>query len=128
MQYQRWRNKMSIKKAVDKDASADRPTRPTPTHREPVQYNCNEARSETNPDYTKPQFERKHELATDKNATKAGAILAGKVGDGCVEAAEDGFANAKRRAAHVMAKRKETEKAFEALRPTVAGTRKRLGR
>jgi hypothetical protein len=100
----------NIKKAVDKDASADRPSRPTPTHRDGVAYNCVEARGETSPETTKPQFERKHEFAVDKDATKAGAIVPG----------ETGLANAKRRAAHVTAKRKETEAVFDSHRKFAA--------
>jgi hypothetical protein len=112
----------STKKVVDKDASADRPM---PTHREPV--NVVEAHGVTNPDHTKDQTTRSHELAADSEAKPQGAVLAGKVGDGCVDS-EPGFANAKRRAQAIAKRRKETEAAFDALRPPVAGTRERLRR
>jgi hypothetical protein len=118
---------MSIKKAVDQDVSADRPNRPTPSHRDPVEYNCVEAHGVTNPDTTKPQYHRVHELAASKEAKSQGAIVTGKVGDGCVKAA-DPTADAEARFQSIHKRRKETEKAFDALRPTVAGTRKRLGR
>jgi hypothetical protein len=114
----------STKKVVDKDASADRPM---PTHREPVNVNVVEAHGVTNPDHTKDQTTRSHELAADSEAKSQGAVVAGKVGDGCVDS-EPGFANAKRRAQAIAKRRKETEAAFDALRPPVAGTRERLGR
>jgi hypothetical protein len=122
---------MSTKKVV-KDASADRPTRPFPTNREPVQCNVSEARGESNPGTTKPQYQRVHELAVDKDGAGAsakaqGAIVAGRIGDRCVKAA-DPAADAKARFQSIHKRRKETEKVFEALRPSVAGTRKRLGR
>jgi hypothetical protein len=111
---------MAIKKAVDKDASADRPTRPTPTHREPVQYICSESRGEANPDTTKPQFERKHETAATKDSIKAGAIKPGTIGDDRSVSYETGAESAKRREAHVMAKRKETEAIFDSHRKFAA--------
>jgi hypothetical protein len=102
---------MVTNKAVNKDESADRPSRPTPTHREPVSYNCVEARGVTSPDTTKPQFERAHEFASSKDATKAGAIIPGEVG----------LANAKRRTAHVMSQRKATEAIFDSHRKSAPG-------
>jgi hypothetical protein len=110
---------MSIKRAVDKDDNADRPTRPTPSHREAVQYQTVEAHGVTNPDYTKPQFDRKHELAAaldgGSEAKSQGAIVAGKVGDGCVEAANPAV-DSKARFKSIHKRRQETAAVFEANR------------
>jgi hypothetical protein len=106
---------MSLKKAVDKDASADRPSRPTPSHREPVQYNCVEADGAKNVEYTKPQYQRSHELATTSEAKSHGAIVAGKVSGESVKS-EPGLDNAKRRFQSIHKRRQETAAVFEANR------------
>jgi hypothetical protein len=117
--------KKGEKAATELNRAADRPERVNPSNRE--QVNVVEAHGVTSPDFTKDQTTRSHELAADNEAKSHGAIVAGKIGDGCVDS-EPGFANAKRRFAAIHQRRKETEKAFDALRPSVAGTRKRLGR
>jgi hypothetical protein len=106
--------KVEIKKgekaATELNRAAERPGRVNPSNREQVKYNVTEARSE-NPEYTKDQTVRSHEEAKDPAAKAAGAIACG----------EDGFANAKRREAHVMAKRKETEAIFDSHRKSAPG-------
>jgi hypothetical protein len=119
--------KKGEKAATELNQAAERPVRPNPSNREQVHYNVVEAHGVTSPDYTKPQFERKHELAADSEAKAQGAIVAGKKGDGCVEAA-DPAVDSKARFKAIHKRRAETAATFEALRPTVAGTRKRLGR
>jgi hypothetical protein len=63
-----------------------------------------------------------------KDAIAAGAHKPGTIKDDRSVWYERGEESAARRAAYVLAKRKETEKTFYALRPSVAGTRKRLCR
>jgi hypothetical protein len=102
---------MAIKKAVNKDDSADRPSRPTPTHRDGVAYQTVEAHGVTNPGTTVDQTVRSHEEAKDPAAKAAGAI----------DCYEPGLANAKRREAHVMAKRAETAAIFDSHRKSAPG-------
>ena len=111
---------MDTKKAVDFDSAAERPERSKPTHREPVHYNCVEADGVKNPDTTINQTERSHEVAADKDAIKAGAVKPGKIGDDRSVFYERGEESAKRRAADVMAKRKETEAIFDSHRKLAA--------
>jgi hypothetical protein len=69
-----------------------------------------------NPDTTKPQFERKHEVAADKAAIAAGAHKPGTIKADRSVFYERGEDSAARRAAHVLAKRKETEAIFDSHR------------
>jgi hypothetical protein len=106
--------KVEIKKgekaATELNQAADRPVRVNPSNREEVRYLAVPAHGVENPDYTKDQTVRSHEEANDPAAKAAGAIACG----------EDGMANAKRRAAHVMAKRRETEAIFDSHRKFAA--------
>ncbi len=106
------------KSAVDFDQAAERPSRPTPTGRVSTPYQCMEAHGATDITYTPDQTTRRHEEAKDPAAKAQGAIVPG----------ENGMANGKRRFAAIHKRRQETAAAFDALRPTVAGTRKRLGK
>ena len=110
--------KKGEKAATELNRAADRPERPNPSNREQVHYNVVPGHGATDITYTPEQTTRSHEEAKDPEAIRQGAFVPG----------EDGVDGAERRAAHVLAKRKETEKAFDALRPSVAGTRKRLVR
>ena len=74
-----------------------------------MQYTCVEADGVKNPDTTIDQTERSHEVAADKDAMKAGAVKLGEIGDDRSVFCEKGEESAKRRATHVLAKRKETE-------------------
>jgi hypothetical protein len=69
-----------------------------------------------NPDTTKPQFERKHETVADKAAISAGANKPGTIKADRPVFYERGGDSAARRAAHVLAKRRETETIFDSHR------------
>ena len=97
---------MAIKNTVKQDASAERPSRPFPTHREPSAVNCVEAHGVTNPGTTIDQTTRRHEEAKDPTAKAQGAIVPG----------EDGMANGKRRFQAIHQRRKQTEAVFAANR------------
>jgi hypothetical protein len=103
------------KSATDFDQASERPSRPKPTNRISTPYNLVEADGVKSPGTTKSQFQRSHELAATSEAKSQGAIVAGKIGDGCVDS-EPGFANAARRTASVMANRRATEKLFDSHR------------
>jgi hypothetical protein len=105
---------MSSKKVV-KDQSADRPTRPFPTHREPVQCNVVEARGEANPGYTPDQTTRSHSEARDPEAIAQGATVPG----------EDGMSDSMRRAKAISKRRLETAATFQSLRKAHSITRKK---
>jgi hypothetical protein len=123
---------MSKKKsATDFDQASERPSRPKPTNRISTPYECVEAHGvgADDLDFTKDQTERRHELPSDNGAAiKAGAIKPGTIDDDRSLWYERGEESAKRRADHVLAKRRETEKLFDSLRPSVEKTRRRLGR
>jgi hypothetical protein len=104
--------------AVDFDQGAERPDRPKPTNRISAPYELVEAHGVSNPDVTVDQTNRKHEVASDKEWIAQGQIIPG----------EPGSKNPERRYASIDRNKKATEASFEKLRPTVAGTRKRLGR
>ena len=106
------------KSAVDFDQAADRPDRPKPTNRISTPYAVVEAHGVPNLGVTVDQTNCNHELASDNTSIAQGQIIAG----------EPGSADAERRYASIDRNRKATEAAFDALRPTVAGTRKRLGK
>jgi hypothetical protein len=103
------------KAATELNRAADRPGRVNPSNREQVHYNVTEGRGEANPGSTIDQTTRRHELAADSEAKSQGAIVAGKIGAGCVDS-EVGFANAERRAKAIAKRRKETEAVFAANR------------
>jgi hypothetical protein len=69
-------------------------------------YICAEAQGVTNPDFTKDQKTRSHELAADSEAKAQDAIVPG----------ENGMTNAKRRFQAIHKRRKETEAVFAANR------------
>jgi len=104
----------NTKKAV-KDASAERPSRPMPTHREPVQCNVVEARGEANTDYTPDQTTRSHSEAKDPEAIAQGATVPG----------EDGMSDSMRRAKAISKRRLETAAIFQSLRKAHSITRKK---
>jgi hypothetical protein len=107
---------MSTKYATDTDSTAGRNDRPTPTNRVSTPYEVVKAHGVESPDFTKSQTIRSHELATDKAAIAAGAHKPGKIEadrSACYEKGED---SAARRAAHVLAKRRETEAIFDSHR------------
>jgi hypothetical protein len=106
---------MSTKTAVDFDQAAERPSRPTPSHRTPTPYEVVEADGVKNAEYTKPQFKRSHELAADSEAKAQGAIVHGKISGDCIES-EPGFENAKRRFAAIHKNRLATAQMFDSLR------------
>jgi hypothetical protein len=110
--------KKGEKAATELNQAADRPERPNPSNREEIKYIAVPAHGVESPDFTPDQTTRSHSEAKDSAAKSQGAIACD----------EPGMDNAKRRFAAIHQRRKETEKAFDALRPTVAGTRKRLGR
>jgi hypothetical protein len=103
--------------ATELNRAAERPGRPNPSNREEVKCISVPAHGVENPGVTPDQTTRSHSEANDPKAKAQGAILG-----------KDGLDDGKRRFAAIHQRRKETEKAFDALRPTVAGTRKRLGR
>jgi hypothetical protein len=106
--------------ATELNRAADRPERVNPSNREQVKYNVVEAHGVTNPDFTKDQTTRSHELVDDNGAIKAGASKPGTIGNDRSLFYETGAESAKRRAEHVLAKRKETEAIFDSHRKYAA--------
>lgn len=111
--------KVEIKKgekaATELNRAAERPGRPNPSNREDVHYNVVEAHGVENPDHTKDQTNRKHELAADSEAKAQGAIVPG----------EDGMSDSLRRAKAISKRKLETAANFQSLRKAHSITRKK---
>jgi hypothetical protein len=118
---------MSTKRAVDFDSAAERSERPKPTNRVPTPYERQEAHGVGDSDlsFTPDQTTRKHETAATKDSIAAGATKPGDIGDDRSVFYETGAESAERRAAHVLAKRKETADLFAANRKASSIVRKK---
>jgi hypothetical protein len=110
-------NRMSTKYATDKekDKSADRPDRQTPTGRVSTPYEVVKAHGVESPDFTEDQTTRSHSEAKDPEAIAQGAFVPG----------EDGVDGAKRRFAAIHKRRQETAATFAANRKKSSIVRKK---